>query len=179
MSLDPFDAVAVAEAVASGEPARFAAGIRALAEAARLGDAYDVPRPALADLPGFLALGDADAAEDLLSLLEAYGAFLPAATPADLWAWGGPLLARLGHVRLGLRLGIGVRASKDPLAALTALLAAVDATPGPWVREGISTLLDTISTAAGPLLAGARSALAQRSEDPRWAPFVAALNEVG
>ena len=179
MSLDPFDAVSVAEAVASDEPARFAAGIRALAEAARLGDAYDVPLPDRAGLLGFLALGDSDAADDLLSLLEGYGAFLPPATPADLWAWGGPLLVRLGHVRLGLRLGIGVRAANDPLAALAALMAAMDATPGPWVREGVLTFLDTLSTAAGSLSEVARAALAARSADPRWAPFAGALDEVG
>ncbi len=163
MSLDPFDAVAVAEAVASSEPLRFAAGIRALAEAARVGDAYDVPLPALAALPGFLALGDADAAEDLLFLLEGYGAFLPPATPADLWAWGGPLLVRLGHDRLGLRLGIGVRAANDPLAALAALIAAMDATPGPWVSEGVLSFLDTLSTASGRLPEVARTALAERA----------------
>ena len=89
MSLDPFDAVAVAEAVASGEPERFAAGVRALAEAVRQGDAYDVPLPDRAALPGLLASGDPDAAEALLSLLESYGAFLPPAMPDDLWAWGG------------------------------------------------------------------------------------------
>lgn len=173
MSLDPFDAVAVAEAVASGEPERFAAGVRALAEAARLGDAYDVPLPDLGVLPGFLSLGDTEAAEALLTLLESYGAFLPPATPEALWAWGGPLLVRLGHVRLGLRLAIAVRASAGPVAALEALLAAADATPGPWVREGLDTFFDTLATASGPLPGHASAALSGRRVDARWAPVAA------
>jgi hypothetical protein len=173
MSLDPFDAVAVAEAVASGEPERFAAGVRALAEAVRQGDAYDVPLPDRAALPGLLASGDPDAAEALLSLLESYGAFLPPAMPDDLWAWGGPLLVRLGHVRLGLRLAIGVRTSADPSAALGAVLTAADTTPGPWVAEGLDTFFDTLSTAAGSLPGYARAELARRAADPRWAPFAA------
>ncbi len=177
MGPDPFDAVAVAEAVASREPERFVEGIRALAEAARVGDAYEVPLPDRAALPGFLAFADADAADDLLYLLEAYGAFLPPATPRDLWAWGGPLLVRFGPARLGLRLGIGVRAARDPLAALEAVLTAADATPGPWAREGIPTFLHTLSTAAAPLPESARAALACRSTDPRWAPFAGALED--
>jgi hypothetical protein len=176
MTLDPFDALAVADALGSSEPALFRAGVRALAQAVRAGDAYDVPLPARDALPGFLAGADADAAEELLSLLTAHGAFLPPATPADLWAWGGPLLVRLGNVRLGLRLAIDVRTAADPVAALRSVLSAADETPGPWTRDGLSTFLDTVSTAGAPLPEVARAELDRRAADPRYAPFLGMLD---
>jgi len=179
--VDCHDAVEVSEALASREPARFVAGVRALAEAVRAGDWYEVPKPPLDALPGFLGEADPDAAADLLYVLEAHGFFVPPATRADLWRWGGAVVAVVGGSRVGHALAVQVRCADDSSEALGAVLGSVDSvTHRPWAPAGLSTFLEMILSDPGPLRDAAILALRPRARGVAWGPHArTALSRAG